>query len=178
MFVLTISCLTTSNLPWFVDPAFQVPRQCCSLQHLILLLSPDTFTAEHCSCFGPATSFILGLLIVLLPLSPVAYWTPLDLKGLNSWCHVLLSFYTVHEVLMAIILEWFAIPSSSGSHLSEPHLSWVALRGVAHSFIKLHKSLCHDKAVTHEWAHIHSQIGIQRNLRQVHMYRIISCKEH
>ena len=37
-------------------------------------------------------------------------------RGLIFWCHIFLSFYTVHEVLVASILEWFAIPSSSGSH--------------------------------------------------------------
>ena len=34
MFTLVI-CLTTSNLPWFVDLTFQVPMQYCSLQHWI-----------------------------------------------------------------------------------------------------------------------------------------------
>ena len=33
MFTLAISCLTTSNLPWFMDLTFQVPMQYCSLQH-------------------------------------------------------------------------------------------------------------------------------------------------
>ena len=33
MFTLTISCLTTSNLPWFMDITLQVPMQYCSLQH-------------------------------------------------------------------------------------------------------------------------------------------------
>ena len=28
--------------------------------------------------------------------------------------------------------------------------SWVALQGMAHSFIELHKPLCQDKAVIHE----------------------------
>ena len=32
MFTLAISCLTTSNLPWFMDLTFQVPMQYCSLQ--------------------------------------------------------------------------------------------------------------------------------------------------
>ena len=32
MFTLAI-CLTTSNLPWFMDLTFQVPLQCCSSQH-------------------------------------------------------------------------------------------------------------------------------------------------
>ena len=31
MFTLAISCLTTSNLPWFVDLRFQIPMQYCSL---------------------------------------------------------------------------------------------------------------------------------------------------
>ena len=35
--------------------------------------------------------------------------------GLIFQCRVFLSFYTVHEVLAASILGWFAIPSSSGS---------------------------------------------------------------
>ena len=30
MFTLAISCLTTSNLPWFMDLIFQVPMQYCS----------------------------------------------------------------------------------------------------------------------------------------------------
>ena len=33
MFTLAISCLTTSNLPWFMGLTFRVPMQCCSLQH-------------------------------------------------------------------------------------------------------------------------------------------------
>ena len=37
---LAISCLTTFNLPWFMNLAFQVPMQFCSLQHWALLLSP------------------------------------------------------------------------------------------------------------------------------------------
>ena len=36
--------------------------------------------------------------------------------GLLLWCHIFLSFYTVHEVLTASILGWFVIPSSSRSH--------------------------------------------------------------
>ena len=32
------------------------------------------------------------------------------------------------------------------------HLSWMALHGMAHSFIELHKSFPQDKVVTHEGA--------------------------
>ena len=36
MFTLAISCLTTSNLLWFMDLTFQIPMQYCSLQHWTL----------------------------------------------------------------------------------------------------------------------------------------------
>ena len=113
MFILTISYLTTSNFPWFIGLTFQVPIQYCSLQHQILLSSPDTSTTECRIRFGPTSSFILGLLVILLHSSPVAYWT-FRRGGLIFQCLISLSFYTVHEVLTANILGWFTIPSSSG----------------------------------------------------------------
>ena len=70
MFTLAISCLTTSNLPCFVDLTFQAPMQYCSLQHRTLLLSPVTSTTGYCFCFGSIPSFFLEL---LLHWSPVAY---------------------------------------------------------------------------------------------------------
>ena len=76
MFTLAISCLTTSNLPWFLDLTFQVPMQYCSLPHRTLLLSPVTPTAGCCFCFGSIPSFFLEL---FLHWSPVAYWAPTDL---------------------------------------------------------------------------------------------------
>ena len=39
MFTFAIPCLTTSNLPWFVDLTFQVPMQYCSIQHQTLFPS-------------------------------------------------------------------------------------------------------------------------------------------
>ena len=80
-FTLAISCLTTSNLPWFMDLTFQVPMQYCSFQHRTLLLSPVTSTARYCFCFGSIPSFFLEL---LLHWSPVAYWSPTDL-GTSSF---------------------------------------------------------------------------------------------
>ena len=76
MFTLPISCLTTSNLPWFMDLTFQVPMQYCSVQHQILLLSPVTSTIAYCFCFGSIPSFFLEL---FLHQSPVAYWASTDL---------------------------------------------------------------------------------------------------
>ena len=75
-FTLTISCLTTSNLSWFMDLTFQVPMQYCSLQHQTLLLSPVTSTSGCCFCFGSIPSFFLEL---FLHWSAVAYGAPTDL---------------------------------------------------------------------------------------------------
>ena len=81
MFTLFISCLTTSNLPWFMDLTFQVPMQYCCLQHCTLLLSPVTSTAGYCFCFGSIPSFFLKS---FLHWSPVAYWAPSDLGSYSS----------------------------------------------------------------------------------------------
>ena len=75
-FTLAISCLTTSNLPWFMDLTFQVPMKHCSLQHWTLLLSPVTSTTGCCFCFDSIPSFFLEL---FLHWSPVVYWAPTDL---------------------------------------------------------------------------------------------------
>ena len=75
VFTLNISCLTTSNLPFFVDLTSQVPLQYCSLQHQTLPSPPDTFTTELCFHMGPASSFFLNY-------SPVTYGAPSNLGAL------------------------------------------------------------------------------------------------
>ena len=85
-FTLAISCLTTSNLPWFMDLTFQVLTKYCSLQHRTLFLSPVTSTTGYCFCFGSIPSFFLEL---FLHWSPAAYWAPTDL---TSSCFRILSF--------------------------------------------------------------------------------------
>ena len=95
---------------------FQVPVQYCSLQHQILLSSPDTFTMVHCFCFGPAISFFSGAISsspLLFPRSILDTFRP---GGLIFQCHIFSSFYTVHEILRARILGWLDIPFSSRSH--------------------------------------------------------------
>ena len=94
MFILTISCLTTSSLPCFMDLTSQVPIHYCSVQHQILLLSLDTSTTEHRFCFGLAASFFLGLLVIVLSSFSIANWTPSNLWdssfGIISFFHVFL----------------------------------------------------------------------------------------
>ena len=124
MFTLVISCLTTFNLPWFMDLTFQIPMQYCSLQHQTYWSRPSnshgltlpTSTTEHCFCFGSVALFFLEL---FLHCSPVAYWAPTNL-GSSSFSVVSLLFHTVHGVLKARILNWFAIPFSSGPHFVRP----------------------------------------------------------
>ena len=111
MFNLAISCLTISNLPWFIDLTFQVPLQYCSLQHRPSLLSPVTSPTVCCFCFGSVSSFFLEL---FLNWSPVAYWALTDLGSssfsvLSFWLFILFM-----EFSEARILKWFAIPFSSG----------------------------------------------------------------
>ena len=137
---LGISCLTTSNLPWFMDLTFQVPLQYCSV-----------FTASD---FTSITSHIQSWVVVLLWLRLfILSWvsSPLISSSLlgTYWpgdfifqCPIFLSVHTVHGVLKTRILKWLAIPFSSGSILSELSAmtgpSWVALH-----------SMVHDKAVVH-----------------------------
>ena len=63
---------------------------------------------------GPAPSFFLMLLIIVLLSSPVAYWTPSDL-GAHFPVSYLFAFSYCYGVLVARILAWCAIPFSSGS---------------------------------------------------------------
>ena len=142
-FTLAISYLITSNLPWFMDLTFQVPMQYCSLQHWILLLSPVISTTLFLLWLHP---FILSGVISPLISSSIlgTYW-----PGEFLFQHpIILHFHTVHGVLKARILKWFAIPSpvddilSNLSTMTRP--SWVAPRAWL-SFIEL------DKAVVLVW---------------------------
>ena len=62
-------------------------------------------------------------------------------------CPIFSPFHTVHGVLKARILKWFAIPFSSGPHFSElstmTRPSCLALHNMAHGFIWLDKAVVH-----------------------------------
>ena len=141
LFTLVISYLTTSNLPWFMDLTFQVPKQYCSLQHQSLISPPDTNTAGHFFLFGPASSFLLKL---FLHWSPVAYWPPTNL-GSSSFS--VISYFAISycswgsqgkntEVVYHSLLQWTTFCQDSPSRQS-----WAALLGMAHSFIELDKAV-------------------------------------
>ena len=129
---------SSSNLPWFMDLTFQVPMQYCSLQHWTLLPLPVTSTTGRCFCLAP--SFILS---PLFSSSILGTYQPGEFM---FQCLIFLPFHTVHGVLKARILKWFAIPFSMDHILSElstmTRPSWVALHGMVHSFIEFHSQGC------------------------------------
>ena len=118
--------------------------QYCSLQHQTLLPSPVPSTAGYCFCFGSISSFFLDL---FLHWSPVAYWAPTNL-GSSSFS--VLSF-CLFILFMGFSRQefWSGLPFTSpvDHDLSEfstmSRASWVALRGMAHSFIELDKAVFH-----------------------------------
>ena len=144
MFTLVISCLTTSNLPLFMDLTIQVPMQYCSLQHWIFLLSPIPSTIGCCLCFGSIPSFFLEL---CLHWSPVTYWAP---TNMGSSAFTVLSFSLSYcswgsqgkntEEVCHSLLQWTTFCQTSppwpvclGSH----HTTWL-------SFIELDKTVVHE----------------------------------
>ena len=139
-FTLTISCWTTSNLPWFMELTFQVPMQYCFLQHQTSLPSPVTSTTGRCFHFVWFCLFILfGVISPLLSCSILGTYQPI------FQCPIFLPFHTVHGGLKARILKWLPFLSSEDI-LSEPTMtcpSWVALQSMAHSFIELDKAVVH-----------------------------------
>ena len=132
MFTLAISCLTTSNLSWFMDLTFHVPMQYCSLQHQTLLLSPVTSTTGCCFCFGSVSSFFLEL---FPHSSPVAYWAPTDL-GSSSFSVIsfflFILFMGFWRQEHKLVCHLFFLVDHIWSELSTmTRLSWVALHSMA-----------------------------------------------
>ena len=132
-FTLVISCLITSNLPWFMNLTFWVLMQCCSLQHWTLLLTPVPSTTGHCFCFDSIPSFFLEL---FLHWSPAAYWAPTDLGSSSfsvlSFCLLILSMgFSKQEY-------WSGLPfpspvdhvlsdlSTMTVRLGWPHMAWLS----------------------------------------------------
>ena len=149
MFSLAVSCLTPSNLPWFVDLTFQVPRQYCSLQHQTLLPSPVSSTAGCCFCFGSVSSFFLELFLHSSPIA--AYWAPSNL-GSSSFSVLSFAFsycsWGSQGKNTEVVCHWSGLLPSPVDHvLSElstmTHLSWMVLHGRVHGFIELDKAVVH-----------------------------------
>ena len=133
MLTLAISCLSTSNLPWFMDLIFHVPMQYCSLQHQTLLPSPVVSTTGCYFCFGSISSFFLEL---FLHWSPVIYWAPMDLR---SSSFSVISFFLFMLFMGFLVQEYWSglpFPSPVDHILSDlsimtvrlgwPHTAWLS----------------------------------------------------
>ena len=131
-FTLAISCLTTSNLPWFMDLTLQAPMQYCSLQHQTLLLSLLTSTTGYCFCFGSVPSFSLEL---FLHWSPVAYWVPADLGmssfNILSFCLFILFMGFSRQEYWSGLPFPFPVDHTLSDLSTMTCLSWVAPHGLA-----------------------------------------------
>ena len=110
MFSLAISCLTTSNLPWFMDLTFQVPMQYCSYSIGLYFQHQWHPQLDVDFCIGSVLSFFLEL---FLHWSPVLYWPPTEL-GSSSFNVLSFCIFVVFkgfsrqdtEVICHSLLQW------------------------------------------------------------------------
>ena len=116
MFTLDISCLTTSNLPWFMDLH---SRFLCN----IALYSIGLYF--HHQSHPHWVLFLLWLHLFILSgvISPLISSSILGIYWPGEFifqCHIFLSFHTVHGVLKARVVKQFDIPFSGGWSKSPP----------------------------------------------------------
>ena len=113
VFTLAISCLTTSKLALIHGPNIVG-------SYAILLFTASDFTSIT-SHIHNWVLFLVWLCLFIFSggISPLISCSILGTYRpgqLFFQCPILLPFHTVHGVLKARILKWFAIPFSSGSH--------------------------------------------------------------
>ena len=143
IFTLAIPCLTTSNLPWFMDLKF---RFLCNIA--LYSIGPCLYyqthpQTEYCFCFGSIPSFFLEL---FLHWSPVAFWAPMTWEvPLSVSYHFTFSYCSCGsqgkniEVVCHSLLQWTTFCQISPPwpvHLGWPHMAWL-------SFIELDKAVVH-----------------------------------
>ena len=145
MFTLAISCLTTSNLPWFTDLTFQVPKN-------IVLYSID---------FTPITShihnWVLFLLWLCLFILPGAI-SPLISSSILGTCQPEEFIFSVLSFCLFILFMGFArqeywsslsFPSSEDHVLSELSTrTHLVAYSKTHSFIELDKAVSENAQTT------------------------------
>ena len=142
MFTLAITCLTTSKFALIHGP--NIPGF-----YAILFFTASDFTSITSHIHSWELFLLSHLFIISGIISPQISSSILGNYRPGEFifqCPIFLPFHTVHGVLEARILKWFAIPFSSGPRLVRTlHLdpSRVALHGMAHSFIKSDKAVVH-----------------------------------
>ena len=116
MFILAIPCLSTSNLPWFMDLTFQAPV------HIVLYSIGPCFQNQSlpqlfffCFCFLLLYRLFMlsGVISPLFSSSILGTYRP----GEFIFQYPIFSpFHSVLGVLKARMLKWFGIPFSSGPY--------------------------------------------------------------
>ena len=125
MFTLAISCLATSNFPWFMDLTFQVPMQYCSLQHR------TTSITSHIHSWV----LLLLWLCLFIPsgvISPLFSSSILDTYRPGEFifqCPIFLPSHTVYGVLKARILKRFSIPFLQRTTFCQKSPAWPVCLG-------------------------------------------------
>ena len=111
--------------------------QYCSLQHLTLLPSAVTSTTGCCFCFDSTSSFFLEL---FLHWSLVAYQASTDLGSSSfsvlSFCLLILFMEASRKEYWSGLLFASPVDHILSELSTMTFLSWVALHGMAHSFIE------------------------------------------
>ena len=134
MFTLAISCLTTSNLPWFMFLTFKVPMQ-------------FNFITSHIQNW---VLFLLWLCLFILSgvIYPQISSSIFDTYQSGEFifqCPIFLPFHIFMGFWRQEYWRGLPFPSPVDQVLSEisimTHLSWVALHIMAHSFIELDKAV-------------------------------------
>ena len=143
MFIPAISCLTTSNLPWFMELTFQVPMQ------YILYSIRLYFHHQSHPQLGVVFAW-LCLLILSGVISPPISSSILEPTDLGSSPFSVLSF-CLSILFMGFLRQEYwnglPLPSPVDHILSELStmtcLSLMALHGITHSFVELDKAVVH-----------------------------------
>ena len=141
-FTLAISCLTTSNLPRFMDLTFQV------LCNIALYSIGPCFYHQSYPLLGIVFDCLHPFILsgVILHWSPVAYWIPTDLGSSSfsilSFCLFILFMGFSRQEYWSVfhsLLQWTTFCQTTPpwpGHLGWPHMAWL-------SFIELDKAVVH-----------------------------------
>ena len=115
-----------------MDLTFQVPMQYCSLQHQTLLLITSHIPSWVLFLLWLHPFILSGVISPLISSSILGTYRPGEFL---FQCPIILPFHSVHGVLKARMLKWFAIPFPVDHILSDlstmTRLSWVAPQGMA-----------------------------------------------
>ena len=161
-----VTKLNWTELNWTEFTLIHRPNIPGSYVVLFYIASSFTFSTRYIhnwvsfllwqSHFSPVASFFLEWWVIALCSSSVAFWRPSVLGGSSSDVISFCLFIVYLGLSQQAYWRGLPFPPLVDLILSElftiTYLSWVALHGMAHSFIELHRPLCHEKAVVLEGA--------------------------